>query len=99
MTMWKRGLVRHCYPLAPQTMERGIYPKFLLSFRNYPTPADWSLGRTFVSSRGPCLSVASWSALQRLSSVPSDEASLGVNGFGSFCRNKRASAAGPKPGN
>ena len=26
------------------------------------------------------------------------KAGLGVNGFGSFCRNKRASAAGPKPG-
>jgi hypothetical protein len=27
-----------------------------------------------------------------------NEAGRGVNGFGSFCRNKRTSAAGPKPG-
>jgi hypothetical protein len=30
-------------------------------------------------------------------SVKSDEAGRGVNGFGSYCRNKRTSAAGPKP--
>ncbi|MBA3611428.1 MAG: hypothetical protein H0W49_00640 [Nitrospirales bacterium] len=32
---------------------------------------------------------ASWSALRRLASVPSNEARLGVNGFGAFCRNKK----------
>jgi len=31
-------------------------------------------------------------------SVPSAEAGLGVNGFGSFSRKKMTSAAGPKPG-
>jgi len=33
-----------------------------------------------------------------LASVPSNKAELDVNGFGSFCRHKRASAAGPNPG-
>jgi hypothetical protein len=28
-----------------------------------------------------------------------NETGRGVTGFGSFCRNKRTSAAGPKPGN
>jgi hypothetical protein len=41
---------------------------------------------------------ASWSALLRLASVRSHEARRGVNGFGAFCRNKRASSAGAKPG-
>ncbi len=49
--------------------------------------------------RGPCLSGASWSALLRLASVRSHEARRGVTGFGAFCRNKRASPAGAKPGN
>jgi hypothetical protein len=31
-------------------------------------------------------------------SVPFDEAGRGVNGFGSFSRKKKTSAAGPKPG-
>ena len=35
----------------------------------------------------------------KVASAQSDMAGLGVNGFGSFCRNKRTSAAGPKPGN
>jgi hypothetical protein len=35
----------------------------------------------------------------RLASVRSNEARRGVNGFGAFCRNKRASLAGAKPGN
>ncbi len=64
-----------------------------------PTPADWPKGGTLLSAGGPCLSRASWSALRKFASVPSYEARRGVNGFGSFCRNKRASAAGPKPGN
>ncbi len=33
-----------------------------------------------------------------LASDQSDVAELGVNGFGSFCRNKRTSASGPRPG-
>jgi len=53
-------------------------------------------GRTLFLSCGPCLSPASWPALP-LASVPSYSAGQGVSGFGSFCRNKRASAAGPKP--
>jgi len=63
-----------------------------------PTPAVWPKGGTLSSSGGPCLSGASWSAL-RLASVRSNEARRGVNGFGSFCQNKRASPAGAKPGN
>ena len=34
-----------------------------------------------------------------LASVPSNDAERGVNGFGSFCRNKRTSIAGTKPSN
>ena len=45
------------------------------------------------------MSAASWLALPCLASISSNEAGCGVNGFGSFCRNKRASAAGPNPGN
>ncbi len=45
------------------------------------------------------MSGASWSALLRLASVRSNEARRGVTGFGAFCRNKRASPAGAKPGN
>ena len=64
-----------------------------------PTPAVWPKGGTLSSAGGPCLSGASWSALLRLASVRSNEARRGVNGFGAFCRNKRASPAGAKPGN
>ena len=80
-----------------------------------PMPAVWPNGRTPLSAGGPCLSPskrlrtssASWSALRRLASVPSNEARRSINGFGSFCRNKRpvlspvegASPAGAKPGN
>jgi hypothetical protein len=63
-----------------------------------PTPAGRPRGRTLFCSCGPCLSAASWSALP-LAAVPSDSAEQGASGFGSFCRNKRASAAGPRPGN
>jgi len=63
----------------------------------WPTPAVRPSGRTLFLFGGPCLSVASWSA-PHPASVPSNNAELGVNGFGAFCRNKRASAAGPKPG-
>ena len=44
------------------------------------------------------MSAASWSALLRFASDPSNEVCLGVNGFGSFSRRKRTSVAGPKPG-
>jgi len=44
------------------------------------------------------VSAASWAALPWLASASFDEAGRGVNGFGSFCRNKRSSAAGPRPG-
>jgi hypothetical protein len=64
-----------------------------------PTPAVWPKGGTLSSAGGPCLSGASWSAFLRLASVRSNEARRGVNGFGAFCRNKRASPAGAKPGN
>ena len=63
-----------------------------------PTPAVWPKGGTLSFIGGPCLSGASWSALLRLASVRSHEARRGVTGFGSFCRNKRASSAGAKPG-
>jgi hypothetical protein len=52
-----------------------------------PTPAAWPQGRTLKKIGGPCLSAASWSALQRLTSVQSNKAGLGVIGFGHFCRN------------
>jgi len=80
-----------------------------------PTPTVWPKGGTLSFTGGPYLSPstwlridsASWSALPRLVSVPSNKAGWGVNGFVSFCQNKRpvlspvegASAAGPKPGN
>ena len=76
-----------------------IRDKFLLPFPQYPTPADWTLGRTLVSLRGPCLSVASWPALQRLASVPFDVASLGVNGFGSFPLHNKGGALRDAPSN
>ena len=74
-------------------------PKPLKPFCSpYSTPAARPSGGTLERTGGPCLSAASWAALLRLASSQSDEAGLGVNGFGSFCRNKRSSAAGPKPG-
>ena len=63
-----------------------------------PTPAVWPKGGTLSSIGGPCLSEASWPALLKLASVLSHEARWGVSGFRSFCRNKRASPAGAKPG-
>ena len=64
-----------------------------------PTPAVWPKGGMLSSAGGPCLSAASWSALLRLASVRSNETRRGVTGFGAFCRNKRSSPAGAKPGN
>jgi hypothetical protein len=72
-----------------------------------PTPSVWPKGGTLSAAGGPCLSPSarlspgsgSWSALLRIASVRSNEASRCVNGFGAFCRNKRASPAGAKPGN
>jgi len=55
-------------------------------------------GGTLSAVGRPCLSGASWPALLKLASGLSHEARRGVNGFGSFCRNKRASPAGAKPG-
>jgi hypothetical protein len=75
-------------------------------FVHGPTPAVWPKGGTLSSAGGPCVipstrlrtGSASWSALLRLASVRSYEARWGVNGFGSFCQNKRTSPAGAKPG-
>jgi len=72
-----------------------------------PTPAGWPTGGTLSAVGRPCLSPsirlrtssASWPALLKLASGLSHEARRGVSGFGSFCRNKRTSAAGPNPGN
>ncbi len=60
-----------------------------------PTPAGWPQGGTLLASSGPCVSPASWSALLPVSVPPLlKEARRGVNGFGSFCRNKRTSSYG-----
>ena len=75
--------------------------RFALSFRvlkRYvyysPTPAVCPKRWTLSSAGGPCLSGVSWSALLKLASVISNVARRGVNGFRSFCQNKRASAVG-----
>ena len=47
--------------------EYGQNPFSLFVF--HPTPADRPKGWTLLSSGGPCLSIASWSALLRLASV------------------------------
>ena len=75
----------------------------------FPTPSGWPLGRTLESIGRPCLSKASWSALLKLASVPSDLARQGVNGFGYFCLHNngcalrdapsKSSPAGARPGN
>ncbi len=65
----------------------------------FSTPAVWPKGGTLLSAGGPCLSGASWSALLWLASIFFNETRRGVTGFGSFCQNKRTSAAGPNPGN
>ncbi|MEO8325056.1 MAG: hypothetical protein ABI618_04350 [Nitrospirota bacterium] len=59
-----------------------------------PTPAGWPQGGTVFASRGPCVSLASWSALQSVRVPLCNQASRGVNGFGSFCRNKRTLSYG-----
>ncbi len=72
-----------------------------------PKPAVWPKGGMLSSADGPCLSPstklrinsASGSAFPKFASVLSHEARRGVNGFGAFCRNKRASPAVGKPGN
>ena len=64
-------------------------------------------GQTLRAFVKPCLNPSirlrtcstSWSALLRLASVPSNEACLGVNGFGYFPRKESHSAAGPRPSN
>src|SRR5690606_23583786 len=84
----------------PEYMPLRFYMRVTDKFSSYvPTPAVWPNGGTPSAAGGPCLSEASWPAL--LSWCPSVpiEARRGVNGFGSFCRNKRSSPAGAKPGN
>ena len=81
------------------TTDLSSYPDPKSFIPSAPTPAVWPTGGTLSSAGGPCLSGASWSALLRFASVRSNEARRGVHGFGSFCRNKRASPAGAKPGN
>jgi len=64
-----------------------------------PTPAVRPSGRTLFSIRRALSERSELVRHPPLASVPSNKAELGVNGFGSFCRNKRASSAGAKPGN
>ena len=64
----------------------------------WSTPAVWPKGGTLSSAGGPCSSLASWSALCKMASLLFNEARRGVIGFGAFCRNKRSSSAGAKPG-
>ncbi len=59
-----------------------------------PTPAVWSKGGTLSSVGGPCVSGASWSALLKLASVPSNEARWSINGFGAFCSTQRLCPSG-----
>ncbi len=54
-----------------------------------PTPAARPSGWTRSCASEPCLSPASWLALPCLASISLNEAGRGVNGFGSFCRNKK----------
>ena len=42
-----------------------------------PTPAGWPKGGTFFASGGPCLSLASWAALQRVRVPPLSEGQTG----------------------
>ncbi len=72
--------------------------------REFVTESSWPFGMTEQRSRiqkkgGHCVSEASLPAAecgeQRSESGGSRQ---GTHGFGSFCRNKRTSAAGPRPG-
>ena len=82
--------VNASYQLICAPMERGMC-KISSPFRPSlnPTPADRLKGRMLQSSGRPCLSPsirlrtssASWSALPRLTSVPSNEAYLGGRSY------------------
>jgi len=105
------GLRRRGLNLDKCLVQYTTCTRILKSSQNIVTLASsfvYELTKCFVSrvalcldKRRPhkCLSGASWSALRSLASVRSNEARRGVNGFGPFCRNKRASPAGAKPGN
>ena len=82
-----------------QDMRRlNVLPPNRIPAPPYSTPSVWSSGRTHLKTGGPCLSAASWTALLRFASVPSNMAERGVIGFGSFSQKKRTSSAGAKPG-
>ncbi len=63
---------------------------------HFSTPAVRPYGRTLLFPGWPCVSVASWPVLPGVASVQSNRNGRGVNGFWSFCRNKRVT---PKGGN
>ncbi|HBP86938.1 MAG TPA: hypothetical protein DD706_04490 [Nitrospiraceae bacterium] len=67
---------------------------------HYPClrPSAGPHGRTLAFLGGPCLIATSWPALPWFAFAHSRVTGRGGNCFGSFCRNKRTSAAGPKPG-
>ena len=99
----RRAISDHTEYMVPYSF---ICLSVMLVFQD-PTPAVRPSWWTLLWSGEPCLSPsanlrtssASWLALLSLASISFHEAGLGVNGFGYFCRNKRASAAGPNPGN
>ncbi len=92
------------YRIHGSSLFHGVSERFV---SQGPTPSVWPKRAMLSYPGGPCLSPstwlrvdsASWSALRRLTFVLSHEARRGVTGFGPFCRNKRASPAGAKPGN
>ncbi len=64
-----------------------------------PTPAVWLSEWTLSLIRRALFERSELARPPYLSSMSSNEAGRGVNGFGYFYRNKSGSAAGPKPGN
>ena len=83
-----------------QATRPGNAPISLLLFLfSSSTPSGWPQGWTLLSSHGPCLSGASWSALRMFADNLCDVAKRGVVGFGDFPRKESHSAAGPRPGN
>ncbi len=74
-----------------------LHPPYLLA-GNRRLPSGPREGRSHQLA-ALFLRGASWSALPGSRPSHLHEAGRGVNGFGSFCRNKRASPAGAKPGN
>ena len=102
--LWSLVLQSHiphsASPICPTGHQSLILlPNCLCLYRITPPPADRPAGLTLKSRGGPCLSLASWAALPLPASARLNVANLGENGFGSFCQNKRASAAGARPGN